>query len=284
MYAAFCGDQLRAVSKLNSNNKIYLNIGGQNNDKISFAVYVPASSDQDSDEIFYSSYSVIFKNLSSTINNQNLNFEYYWNNGSLNPRLYDGMMSFTNARIVIDGQPLVDLSNYELAAFCDGEVRSDVININELTFPVYGNDGDIIEFKLYDHSTGIIYESQNTYEFVNQTFFSNEDINFIGNSSFMVGGSYFNVLQNAISQAEGKTVTFIRDAEGAGVVIDNNVTIDFAGHTYTVNAAANESNAFVVNLGKNVTLKNGSLQVASTSKVAILRPNIQNPMLSHGKT
>ena len=258
---AFCGDQLRAVKQVGTNFKFNLSIGGLNNDNISFAVY-----DQTTGQIFYSDYSVKFKSI---VTNTNLDFNYYWNNGSVDHGAYDGMMAFTNAHIVIDGQAPVDLSNYELAAFCDGEVRSDVININELTFPVYGNDGDIIDFKLYDHSTGTIYESQNTYEFENETFYLNEDINFMGNSSFMVDGFYYNVLQNAISKAEGKTVTFIRDAEGAGVVIDNNVTIDFAGHTYTVNAAANESNAFVVNLGKNVTLKNGSLQVASTSKVAI---------------
>ena len=67
--------------------------------------------------------------------------------------------------------------------------------------------------------------------------------------------------------AEGSTITLLRDAQGAGIVINKDVTIDFNGHAYTfselgVGSGTLTSNGFQILKGNNVTLKNGTLNVA----------------------
>lgn len=77
--------------------------------------------------------------------------------------------------------------------------------------------------------------------------------------------------KDAVTDAEaGATITLGQDIEqGLGAVFDNkNVTVDFAGHTYTayagsVGSTGTESQLFQLLKGSAVTLKNGTLDVAS---------------------
>ena len=68
---------------------------------------------------------------------------------------------------------------------------------------------------------------------------------------------------------ENETVTLLKDVEGAGVVIDKDLTIDFNDKTYTftegVGSTGTESNGLQILKGNDVTLKNGTLNVAAAS-------------------
>ncbi|MDO5462398.1 MAG: hypothetical protein Q4F99_02790 [bacterium] len=57
-----------------------------------------------------------------------------------------------------------------------------------------------------------------------------------------IGDKYYATLQAAYdAAAEGDTITLLADATGKGLVIDKAITIDFKGHTYTVNHAVGSS-------------------------------------------
>ena len=77
-------------------------------------------------------------------------------------------------------------------------------------------------------------------------------------------------LAQAVAAAEnGQTVVLLRTVEnGAGVVIDKNITIDFNNKTYQlksgVGSEGTETNGFQILAGKNVTLQNGALEVNET--------------------
>lgn len=80
--------------------------------------------------------------------------------------------------------------------------------------------------------------------------------------------------KNAVTDAEaGATITLGQDIEdGVGVKFENKtVSIDFAGHTYTayavsVGSTGTESQLFQLLKGSTVTLKNGTLDVASPTE------------------
>ena len=86
------------------------------------------------------------------------NFEsaYYWD---LNPYLYANNMTVTGI-IVIDGEEQMT-TDWELGAFCNGECRGRQrpeyfpapINHYVLFLTIYGEQGDVINFRLYDHAT-----------------------------------------------------------------------------------------------------------------------------------
>ena len=81
-------------------------------------------------------------------------------------------------------------------------------------------------------------------------------------------GVGYETLAEAVAQ--GGEVVLLADVAGAGVVINNDVTIDFAGYTYTftegVGSTGTESNGFQILTGNTVVLKNGTLKVAEESK------------------
>lgn len=78
--------------------------------------------------------------------------------------------------------------------------------------------------------------------------------------------------KDAVTDAEaGTTITLGQDIEkGVGVKFENKtVTIDFAGYKYTAHAdsvgsAKTETNIFQLLTGSTVTLKNGTIDVASS--------------------
>lgn len=92
------------------------------------------------------------------------------------------------------------------------------------------------------------------------------DLNYVAKA----GDVYYESLAEAYAAATS-TVYLLRDAEGAGIVINKDVTINFNGHAYTfselgVGSGTLTSNGFQILKGNNVTLKNGTLNVAEAMK------------------
>ena len=84
------------------------------------------------------------------------------------------------------------------------------------------------------------------------------------------GDEEYATLADAISAAApNSTVTLLKNASGAGVVINKNITIDFGGNTYSftsgVGSTGTTTNGFQILKDNTVTLKNGTLNVASGS-------------------
>ncbi|MBR3870454.1 MAG: Ig-like domain-containing protein [Clostridia bacterium] len=90
----------------------------------------------------------------------------------------------------------------------------------------------------------------------------------VGEYVATANGVGYETLAEAV--AAGGEVVLLKDVAGAGVVINNDVTIDFAGYTYTftegVGSTGTESNGFQILTGNTVVLKNGTLKVAEESK------------------
>ncbi len=83
-----------------------------------------------------------------------------------------------------------------------------------------------------------------------------------------VNGVKYISLADAVAAANaGDTVTLLCDAQGEGMIINKDITIDFAGFTYTFTTPAVGSNGTVSNglqllKGNDITLKNGTLTVS----------------------
>ena len=82
-----------------------------------------------------------------------------------------------------------------------------------------------------------------------------------------VGTTYYATLQEAIDACSvGGKVTLVDNAKGPGVVINKDITINFANYTYTltegVGSTGTESNGFQILAGNKVTLSAGTLKVA----------------------
>ena len=106
-------------------------------------------------------------------------------------------------------------------------------------------------------------------------------------------GKYYATLAEAVdavvsSSDKAGTVTLLKDAQGCGIGLFNSkghtgvdLTIDFGGHTYTsgdpaVGSAGTESQAFHLEQGNKVTLKNGKITVVEDSANTNTQMLIQN--------
>lgn len=106
-------------------------------------------------------------------------------------------------------------------------------------------------------------------------------------------GKYYATLAEAVdavvsSSDKAGTVTLLKDAQGCGIGLFNSkghtgvdLTIDFGGHTYTsgdpaVGSAGTESQAFHLEQGNTVTLKNGKITVVEDSANTNTQMLIQN--------
>ena len=99
-----------------------------------------------------------------------------------------------------------------------------------------------------------------------------EGVENVGYIIVTVGDAGYETLAEAIEDVKANgTISFIRNGKGAGVVINKDITIDFNGKTYTfselgVGSGTLTSNGFQILKGNNVTLKNGTLNVAEAMK------------------
>ena len=98
-----------------------------------------------------------------------------------------------------------------------------------------------------------------------------------------IGDAPYKSLAEAVEAAQANdVVTLVKDATGAGVVINKDVTIDFNENTYSFNegvgSTGTPSNGFQILKGNTVTLKNGTLNVAdeAANKFYILVQNYAN--------
>ncbi len=296
--AAFCGDQLRGVTvpfEVDLGNEtifpFMLTIGSNTQHEIiEFKVYDPNAENGEGKE-YGSDYKVTFKKDETIGSEQSLeviNFvPKYWNENEV---VNYGNTMVIGAIITIDGVSQDHRADLEVAAFCGNELRGVTRPYFEVSTNTYMIDllvqgeGDVnknetIHFELYDHSGNIDVEllplqSDYTVDFVDNGTIGIITLNFVYQSVAKVGETYYTTLAAAVDAAtvENNTVTLLRDAEGKGVVINKDVTIDFGGHTYTFNegvgSTGTPSNGFQILKDNEVTLKNGTLQVSSEENVA----------------
>ena len=99
-----------------------------------------------------------------------------------------------------------------------------------------------------------------------------------------IGNVKYETLEEAVAAAkDGETVTLLENISGNGIQVPqgkypNGLTIDFAGHTYTmdgtmVGSAGTETQAFQLLMDNTITLKNGKLESA---KALMLVQNYSN--------
>lgn len=194
----------------------------------------------------------------------------------------DGLNMSANLGVLIQGESQNN-ADLEIGAFCGQELRglSHIIDFfgngqfYVAATQIYGTNGDVITFKLYNPDNNIEYICDNTITFeANATVaspFEPYELNFyvpvIGVAE--VNGVGYQTLAEAYNNAaEGSTINLLCDAQGAGIVIDKNVTINFNSHAYTFVSPAVGSNGtktlgFQILKDNDVTLTNGTLNVAA---------------------
>ena len=100
---------------------------------------------------------------------------------------YSGNGMALTAQIQIDGE-LVDRATWEVGAFCDNECRGDKTPLTDWTdfnmgyfvdMNILGNNGDIIDFYLYDTEAGAVLRAKcfTTVELVNDTYIGQDVFN-----------------------------------------------------------------------------------------------------------
>ena len=206
----------------------------------------------------------------------------------------DLLITFRYATIYVNGE-LQTNQDIEVAAFIDDKLsginREVKYNSNYpegsqyyRQFKVFKNSneslGNNVVFKAYNHDTAeellseqiVTFNNMDSYGTIRDPykiyFTSVEQINPVAK----VGNTEYNTLAAAVEAAtEGNNeITLLRNAEGAGVVIDKDVTIDFANYTYTfvspaVGSTGTQTQGFQILKDHTVTLQNGTLNVAASA-------------------
>ena len=205
-----------------------------------------------------------------------------------------------NSIVYVNGE-LQTNQNIEIAAYIDGELRAvcrryDVYSNFPAPFntyhyrtimPIggYSDNGKEIIFKGYNHDTKeelISVSEEFLFEIDKAILFSNPfAIKFETSSIAQIGDEKYETLAAAYEAAQdGETITLIKDATGAGLVINKDITIDLNEKTYTFNEGVGNvpSNGFQILKDNNVTIKNGTLNVATeaSNKFYILVQNYAN--------
>ena len=252
---AFCNGELRGYASpvADADYMYVLDIAGRkNNEAIEFRLYDPEyeGSVELLDDIKLD-HVVTFRNGDGFT--MDINFTpSYWNKYELLPVIETSDMTMAViAYIYIDGE-YQNRNDIELAAYCGEELRSVTRPIlNKSTqqyianFNIYGHDDDEITFKLYDHSGNILSELLPLSTDYSVVFENNGIIgrptpitlNFIYQSVAKINDQYFTSLAAAVEAAteDNNVITLLKEVTGDGVVIDKDVTIDFAGFAYTLN-------------------------------------------------
>ncbi len=222
-------------------------LGDKKGEEITFKLYDPIA-----DKEYYCSYNdIVFKNnavlgmddATGAFDPITLNF-YHWN--------YEYDYSWNQSMTIVSKVQIngvdQDRTNLEIAAFCReklcGVSHPTVINGKKLLYlQIQGNDDDVdepVSFKLYDHGGEYdeILLSDYTELFENNKVIGSSSnpqvINFISKYVAKIGTTKFETLQAAVEAAqEDDVITILRDAESEEpVVVNKDITIDFAGFTY----------------------------------------------------
>ena len=227
----------------------------------------------------------------------------YFNEEEINTGLGDNCV--VTSIVYVDGV-LQTTEDIEIAAYFNGEIRGHIrkyvhydyveslINNYYRNIVVYKSEepaesGDVT-FKGYNHDKKT--ELTTTYtcniaEVRCGSIVAPVEIYFttVATPVAQLGTETFMTLAEAVEAAtEGNNViTLLKDSEGKGIVIDKDVTIDFAGFAYTfieqgVGDTPTKSNGFQIKKDNNVTLKNGTLNVDEEwkEKFYILIQNYSN--------
>ena len=208
---------------------------------------------------------------------------------------YDGSMTILTT-IYVDGILQENQEEIEIGVFCNNTIR-ERSNIGytykgPLGHYIYSlnvradakDNGKDLVILAYNHSTEEIlttntikiqYEEQigkpwEPYEI----YFTSSSVSKIGDVKYESLAAAYNAAQ------DGETITLIKDVTGAGLVINKDITIDLNGKTYTFNEGVGNipSNGFQILKDNNVTIKNGTLNVATeaSNKFYILVQNYAN--------
>ena len=201
------------------------------------------------------------------------------------PGVWEGAgMRIGYGEVYIDGSIQKNVDYIEIAAFINNEVHGRQLGISDAlkSFTIGGAnkfDNSEITFKVFNHLTNEELTAEETAIYLDEQvlgpgpwdpykiyFTTSQPVAKIGNTEY-------NTLAAAVEAAtEGNNeITLLRNAEGKGIVIDKNITIDFNTFTYTfveegVGDTPTKSNGFQIKKGNNVTLKNGTLNVDEESK------------------
>lgn len=107
-----------------------------------------------------------------------------------------------------------------------------------------------------------------------------------------IGEAQYETLAAAVAAAsKGSTITLTSDTSGSGIKIDSaeldGLTIDFAGHTYTVDGSTvgstgTETQCFQILTGGSVTMKEGTI-IADTTSAKMMIQNYSNLTLENMK-
>ena len=187
----------------------------------------------------------------------------------------DGGNVFTlhNNLYKTDAKPEVTIKDNTISGngylfYDDAKASGNTFDENELLLVFAGNIIDSgIDKKAGKDKTGALVPIESTEYLATRT----ESVAKIGDKEYIT-------LEEAVKAAQdGDTVTLLSDAQGNGIIIDKNLTIDFGGFSYTVNgtlvgSTGSETNCFQLLAGTDVAnpvsivFKNGTIISSKLAK------------------
>lgn len=290
--AAFCGDVLRGVEKPSiipiPNSTAYymvMSIGGvQSGEKIQLKIY-----DESTAVVYGTEYELTFSpngRIGSLSDLEVINFiPMYWYPHDIH--YYENSMTVMSVVTIEDEE--ANRADLEMAAFCGNELRGIARPIYNETqncylFPLFvsGNDNEIINLQLYDHSATdyaafLPLHCRETLTFVKNGFLGEEGpVTFdFAPHIVKIGDKGYFTLAEAIEAAEAEnTIILVGDVTAAGAEFNKNLTFDLNEKTYTLE----DAEVLSVAAGNEVIFQNGNLantdnNVLSISGVADFNSN-----------
>lgn len=214
-------------------------------------------------------YSVTFKNGIINVSNENIKMVIQnYCNLTLEDMVVDGNGSSVMEYVVSNNNGTTSFNGQTSIAAPEGAVAFDVY---------YWPNGGYGDVSVTVETTGnivgkIVYSHDATVD----------DATAAEHSYIKVIKGSFTDLASAVKFAkDGATVKLAADVTGEGMKIDKAITVDFGGHTYTVNSAVGstgtETNGFQIladasQNARNVTFKNGTIKVVDADEVTSENP------------
>ena len=294
----FCGDEIRGrvfTKKRESNNRYYARISvfGKRNDYFTFKVYDHNAGKEwnygctitiGDSELEYLSYDT--DGYGSYGNPCVINFTAP-NHWTPNEYGYNSSL-FMQAVIKINGEELSN-PNLELGAFCNGECRGSVktdftyeyngVKRYYARINIYGNSGDVITFRLYDHSSGeeLEYIDVNTIDYEANasigTIISPFVVNFITSPYVaQIGETKYQTFDAALEAAQdGDDIVLLENisltetavlSKDINISLNNNTvagTIELANTGATVTGAQDAVTSVITNIADHKVVYEGGM-------------------------